>query len=362
MAETSLPRQSTSSGSIKDDPNFAEDELPITEDESTLMQGISIFAKEGLTITQERLTEEVCNEARKKLIKIGHEYHLTNDDLNEINQYSLRKQEEIGEMINAIDNIISRGHAEPKELALLGKEKKRLEELYKMEHALIGAAAIELMKYGDPVEYIIKVYNSLHEGDTQLGKVLILSKACQSISNSDGLQPKLFGQSGKGKTHASKAMYHLLPDTGHKLEGSLSAKSLFYYPDLKPGTIIFSDDIMLGDGLADTLKRSMSNFQQETTHRIVDRNLEYRELVIPERIVWWLTSVNNDYGDEILNRLYGLEVDDSSDMDTRVMKSQLKKARKAEIALPETNEVSICRAIFAELEKHVFGVYVPFGS
>ena len=77
------------------------------------------------------------------------------------------------------------------------------------------------MKYGDPVDYIIKVYNRLHVGDTGIGKVMLLSIACQSVLNSEGLQPKLSGASGKGKTHAAKAMYHLMPDVGYKLEGSL---------------------------------------------------------------------------------------------------------------------------------------------
>ena len=60
----------------------------------------------------------------------------------------------------------------------------------------------------------------------------------------------------------------------------LSAKSLFYHPDLKAGTIVFSDDVKIKGDLEDTLKRSMTNFQQKTTHMTVV-NGESKTLDIP---------------------------------------------------------------------------------
>ena len=114
-----------------------------------------------------------------------------------------------------------------------------LDNLAEIEDPAIKSKAIEVLRNGDPVDYMIWVYNRLHVGDTQIGKILLLSIGCQSVINSEGLQPKLSGPSGKGKTHAAKSIYHLIPDLGYKLAGSLSAKSLFYFPDMKPGTIVF---------------------------------------------------------------------------------------------------------------------------
>jgi hypothetical protein len=179
--------------------------------------------------------------------------------------------------------------------------------------------------------------------------------------NSEGLQPKLSGASGKGKTHAAKAMFHLIPDVGYKLEGSLSAKSMYYYPDLKPGTVIFSDDIRINADLEDTLKRAMSNFQQPTLHRTVTRE-GYAELEIPKRIAWWLTSVENPYGDELLNRLFGLDVDDSVDQDEAVTKQQLERAKYGDVALPEDDDVKVCRAIINEVKKKLFKVIIPYSD
>jgi hypothetical protein len=239
---------------------------------------------------------------------------------------------------------------------------KQLDNLAEIENPAITARALEILRTGDPVEYILGVYGRLHVGDIEIGKVLLLSIANQSVLNSEGLQPKLSGPSGKGKTHAAKAMYHLIPDVGYKLEGSLSAKSLFYHPDLKPGTIVFSDDIRMNAELEDTLKRAMSNFQQKTTHMTVSKDLKSQSLEIPERIAWWLTSVESQYGVELLNRLFGLDVDDSVDQDDAVTKQQLGRAKYGEVALPEDEDVKVCRSIINEVKKKIFTVIIPYSD
>jgi hypothetical protein len=237
----------------------------------------------------------------------------------------------------------------------------QLNNLAEIEEPTIESKAIEILENGDPVDYIIGVYNRLHVGDTQIGKILLLSIACQSVLNSEGLQPKLSGASGKGKTHAAKAIYHLISDVGYKLEGSLSAKSLFYYSDLRPGTIVFSDDIRMSADLEDTLKRAMTNFQQKTMHRTVVSG-EGIELEIPERITWWLTSVDSPYSDELLNRLFGLDVDDSSTLDDEVTRQQLSKAKRGDVSLPEDEDVKVCRAIIHIVKSQKLTVYVPFAE
>jgi len=243
----------------------------------------------------------------------------------------------------------------------LDRRLKQLDKLAEIEDPIIKAEALDILKNGDPVEYILNVYSRLHVGDIQIGKVLLLSIANQSVLNSEGLQPKLSGASGKGKTHAAKAMFHLIPDVGYKLEGSLSAKSMYYFPDLKPGTVIFSDDIRINADLEDTLKRAMSNFQQPTLHSTIIRE-SYAELEIPERIAWWLTSVENPYGDELLNRLFGLDVDDSVDQDEAVTKQQLERAKYGDVALPEDDDVKVCRAIINEVKKKLFKVIIPYSD
>jgi hypothetical protein len=334
-------------------------------------------------IDEEMIDEEMIDEAEMeqeesitnstairqwKLIDVGQEYHLTEDELNKIDQQSketcnlIKKQlrNAIEMQSHAIDGDDSAG---PDYVAELGRKIARLDQQLNLKFPSIEAAAIEILKYGDPVDYIIKVYNRLHVGDTGIGKVLLLSIACQSVKNSEGLQPKLSGPSGKGKTHAAKAMFHLIPDLGYKLEGSLSAKSLFYHPDLAPGTIVFSDDVRISAELEDTLKRAMSNFQQKTMHHTVSKDRKSQSLEIPERISWWLTSVENHYSDELLNRLFGLDVDDSVDQDDAVTNQQLDMARLGEIGLPEDeDDIKVCRAIICYVKSKLFKVDIPFAD
>lgn len=238
---------------------------------------------------------------------------------------------------------------------------KQLDNFAEIEDPAIKTKALDVLQSGDPVEYILGVYSRLHVGDIEIGKVLLLSIANQSVLNSEGLQPKLSGASGKGKTHAAKAMFHLVPDVGYKLEGSLSAKSMYYYPDLVPSTVIFSDDIRMNADLEDTLKRAMSNFQRPTIHRTVTKE-GYAELEIPERIAWWLTSVDSPFSDELINRLFGLDVDDSTDQDEAVTKQQLERAKYGDVALPEDEDVKVCRAIIHEVKKKLFKVIIPYSD
>lgn len=220
-----------------------------------------------------------------------------------------------------------------------------------------------ILENGDPVEFIMKTFNKYHIGDRQLGTVMLLSVANQSIINSEGIQPKLSGASGKGKTHAAKTMYALLPDY-RKIEGSLSAKSLFYSDDLKEGTVIFSDDVKIGADLEDTLKRAMSNFQTPTIHRTLNGNREYEELAIPARICWWMTAVDSPYSDELNNRLYDITVDSSVDTDKEVTNQQLNDAATGRNTFPDPKDedVRVCREIILSIQMGTFKVIIPFAN
>jgi hypothetical protein len=306
-------------------------------------------------------SEDLLKSFEKAKIDIGRDYHLTEDELHKICEESGENREEIRRQMDEIYEVLCNDSVKV-DISKLSKDHDRLEQLYTIEHSLIKAAATELMKYSDPVDYIIKVYNRLHIGDTGIGKVLLLSIACQSVLNSEGLQPKLSGSSGKGKTHAAKTMLHLIPGVGYKLEGSLSAKSLFYHPDLQAGTVVFSDDVRINDDLEDTLKRSMTNFQQKTHHMTVI-NGKPKTLEIPERITWWMTSVDNPFSDELLNRLFGLDVDDSADQDSAVTQQQLNQAKYGEVAFPDNEkDIQICRAIIHMVKSKIFKVSIPYAD
>ncbi len=247
------------------------------------------------------------------------------------------------------------------EKSLVKVEINRLNKKLENCNLDIYKRAFDILENQDPIAFIIKVYNNLHLGDTAIGKVLLLAIANTVILNSEGLQPKLSGESGKGKTHAANAMYHLIPNEAYKREGSLSAKSLFYDPDMVDGMIFFSDDIKMNDDLDSTFKTSMTNFQKNTTHNTLDKDHKYKKTQLPKRICWWLTAVNTDYSDELINRLFDLSIDDSAAMDKEVARKIFDNAEDGVEELPESEEVHICRAIIGIIKRQLFKVKIPFG-
>lgn len=219
--------------------------------------------------------------------------------------------------------------------------------------------ALDILEFDNPLNYIMCQYKKMHLGDAEIGEILILSYINSCILNTEGLQPKLSGASGKGKTHAVKSIYHLIP-TCYKIEGSLSAKSMFYM-NLAEGKIVFSDDIKMNEDLESTLKISMTNFQQPTYHHTII-NSEYKELTIPCRICWWLTSVKSDFSDELVNRLYDQNVDESAAMDKKVCDNTFKRAATGELAFPENKDIEICRFMLYIIKRKKFQVKIPYGS
>ena len=220
--------------------------------------------------------------------------------------------------------------------------------------------AKEILKNRDPIKYIMDTYNSIHKGDIETGKLLVISIGSQSVKNSKGIQPKLSGESGKGKTHACQTILHLVPEK-HWIETSLSAKGLFY-ADIDPGTIIFSDDAEISEDLESTIKRSTTNFQKSTVHISVDTNRKSVKLNVPPRILWWLTSVDDDMGTQTINRLFGVSVDESSDMDEAVARFQLDKAESGEDEFPINEETLVCREIFNIVKSMFLRVVIPFAN
>jgi hypothetical protein len=285
---------------------------------------------------------------------------MVNTPLFEMNFQQLKEE------LNRLRELVSRESSEKNpDFDIIAPQKRlisRIEGLLEIKDPEIEGKALEIMKNSDPVDYVIEIYNRLHVGDTNLGKIMLISIASLSAVTTDGTQPKLSGEPGKGKTHAATSMFHLIPDVGYKLEGSLSSKSLFYDPDLIPGTIIFSDDVRISDDLEDTLKRAMSNFQRPTIHKTLDKQSRPRTLTIPPRFVFWMTSVSSPFSSELNSRLYDINVDERPEADQAVTEQRKKRARRGDEELPIDEDVKICRAIIHTVRCRIFHVRIPYAD
>jgi primase-polymerase (primpol)-like protein len=73
------------------------------------------------------------------------------------------------------------------------------------------AKAKEILEKGEAFDYILRVWQKRHSGDALLGKALLFSIGCQSVSNSKGIHVAVTGESGYGKTGSCTCLIELAP-------------------------------------------------------------------------------------------------------------------------------------------------------
>jgi len=239
------------------------------------------------------------------------------------------------------------------------EEKNEAEERLNEYPEEIRELSYQILKEGDAFNFILETWNLRHVGDKNLGENCLCSVASTYILTSDmGLHVKPSGESGKGKSDSMQNVLNLLPE--HKfISGSLSGKALFYDPNLKPGTIIYSDDAHLNDDIIATIKQSTSNYQAVTEHRTVV-NGEFKHYYIPERCSYWFSSVDGIGDEQLANRFLNADVDGSITQDERVFKHVNEK--EAHVYSIVDDDVLICRCIFEILGKELYQIRVPFAE
>ena len=122
------------------------------------------------------------------------------------------------------------------------------------------------------------------------------------------------GEAEKEKADAFQSMILLLP--AHKcIVGSMSSKALFYDPNLKPGTITYTDDAQFSQDVVAMIKQATSDFQAETRHRTVNADRKSEEFCIPPRVTFWLSSVDSIQDEQLATRFYFGQVDESLEQD-----------------------------------------------
>jgi hypothetical protein len=94
----------------------------------------------------------------------------------------------------------------------------------------------------------------------------------------------------------------------------------------------------------------------------IDANRKAVKMHIPQRISWWLSSIDDDLSDQTLNRQIGCGVDETHTMDAAVAQHQLNKAVTGERGFEETDNVLICREIFRLVAGEFLTVAIPFAD
>ena len=218
-----------------------------------------------------------------------------------------------------------------------------------------------LFKDNNLVDLAQETIQQFHLGDTNVITLELASVVSMSIKTSKGIFPHLDGESGKGKTHATLAVLHVLPESMYFMT-SFSSKALYYSDKLKPKMIIFSDDTTLNEEQEELIRKCMTNWDDETHHITLDSQRKPLTLTIPRRVTFWFTSVKNKGTLQLMNRQVAATIDDSKEQDEKVQ-NFIKK--KEILGLPDlyvTENVLKLRRAFAHINDRDFAVVVLFAT
>jgi hypothetical protein len=186
----------------------------------------------------------------------------------------------------------------------LGRKLDLLMELERIESPEIKLAAMEILMFGDPIQYMIDTCNRRVLGADQGLRKVICCVSIQNVLQSMGLHPKFSGGSGDGKTLMLVIFADLLP-VDAVVFGSASNMSVFYHND---GNRILriSDDYRAGNEAFDTIiKQTSSVFHRPYKHRTV-KNQAPIVLEIGSEQTWAITSVDSSQDIQVLNSSFPL--------------------------------------------------------
>jgi len=223
----------------------------------------------------------------------------------------------------------------------------------------IKAKAAEVLRNGNPVQYIADSCGRMVLGAETAFKKLTSCVSVQNIRQSSGLHPKLTGNSSGGKTWTVYSFAHHLPKEA-VIKGSMSAKAGFYHSD-GDRVLRILDDYQAGNEDLDTvIKQTTSEFHELYTHRTVIKQMA-ANLEIGSEQTWAITSVNNDQDIQVLNRGIPINVDDSVELTKRVNARTVERYGMGEAAKPVDEAVLVCRAMFQILrDEGYINVRIPF--
>jgi len=218
-----------------------------------------------------------------------------------------------------------------------------------------------ILDTGDPFEFIMDVWNTLHVGDRNIGENLLCSVGGTQITNTKlGLHQKPSGATGTGKSDAIKHMLKLLPAFKY-IEGSISSKVMFYDNTIVPGTIVYTDDAKIEGDIVTTLRAATSDYQEDTIHRTLDGDRKVSTFIIPKRVTFWMSMVNSIPDEQLQNRFFFGDTDESSAQDENVNKHQIKRITEP-YSIEQDIDVLTCRCIFDIICSTEYAVYSPLAA
>jgi hypothetical protein len=218
--------------------------------------------------------------------------------------------------------------------------------------------ANQILDEGLGFEYAYQVWQKRHHGDKNLGEGLLLSIGAQSCQSSKGVHIHACGPRGSGKSDGAEKAAEEIPQS-HLLVGSASPKALYYLGERLPaGAVVYLDDIGWNDQAAQMFKTCTTFYREGATHTVVV-DQEIRQFKTAPRIIFWLTTADDQTDEQIRDRL--LRIDTTEDpKHTKAVIDFIFSQRKSGSASFDTRELEVCRAIIYLLKQIFIDVVIPF--
>ncbi len=220
--------------------------------------------------------------------------------------------------------------------------------------------ANQVLDEGRGFEYAYEVWQKRHHGDGNLGKGLFLSIGGQSCLSSKGVHIHACGPRGSGKSDGAEKGAEEIP-AEYLLVGSASPKALYYLgARLPPGAVVYLDDIGWNDQAAQMFKTCTTFYKEGATHTVVV-DQEIRQFKTAPRIIFWLTTADDQTDEQIRDRL--LRIDTTEDpKHTKAVIDFIFQQRKSGAASFDPRELEVCRAIIHLLKQVFIDVVIPFSD
>ena len=239
------------------------------------------------------------------------------------------------------------------------------EEIINQEPDEIDIAADEIIQNCKVMDHFLKTFKTLHSGDEDCAKVMLLSSVCGSSLTSEGIHFHVTGKKGIGKTTAIRAFLKLWPEE-YVIAGEFSLKNLYYNPNLKPGAVVWPDDSYANPESESHIKRAMSTFQDPTEYHSVGKGEsgtnEGITMKIPPRIVFFGSNTGKPGSDELSDRQYRVTIVQTPESDKAFWEYLKKRIKTGDGAGHVSDDMMICRRILEKFKTHRFKVVVPFAD
>jgi len=221
--------------------------------------------------------------------------------------------------------------------------------------------AREIAESGQTFEYICGVWQKRHHGDAPLGKALLFSLGCQSVSNALGIHVAATGEGGYGKSDGIKKMGQLVFPTFWK-NGGFTPQTLYYSgPDMPDGVVIGLDDVVWGSELGVTVKRITTDFQ-EGALRVSTVDMKGVEVRTAKRIAFWASCVDSQADEQIRDRFIMYNVKSDSDRRQEILRHMMARDEGDQVPEGSESETKVCQVLTYDLKKKLFNVTIPFAT